>query len=117
VVVDVAERNVAAPSNLGERRAMHSLLVDQRSRARDQALIFAAESFWLTSNPNERTPSAGSATTYSTPPTQAYRSSARDDPMSTAHSLSSSREARQTRRLPEPAAIGFNHARATLVTV
>src|SRR5947207_549696 len=96
---------------------MHSLLVDQRSRARDQALIFAAESFWLTSNPNERTPSAGSATTYSTPPTQAYRSSARDDPMSTAHSLSSSREARQTRRLPEPAAIGFNHARATLVTV
>ena len=41
VVVDVADRDVGFPGDVGDRRLLDSLLVDDRARPRDQALAFA----------------------------------------------------------------------------
>jgi hypothetical protein len=44
VVVDVADRHVGALGNLGQRRPVHALLVEERGRAPDEALSFAGAS-------------------------------------------------------------------------
>jgi hypothetical protein len=42
VVVDVSDRDVGRPGDVGDRRLLDALLVDHPARPRDQAFAFAS---------------------------------------------------------------------------